>query len=131
MGKGILNININPMSLNDFLTAILEGNRTTIEIILGGIAGAIVRLAHEKNRNFRNAIVALVMGGMCAHYFTPLLQHWTGLDFIGSLAFFCGLIGMKVIDFIFDFLSWIDNNPERFLELLGKIPFIGSWFKKN
>lgn len=126
-----MNRKIYPMNLHEFITSILEGDKTKIDIILGGIAGAIVRLAHEKNRNTKQAFVALATGGMCAHYFTPLIQHWTQLEYYGSIAFFSGLIGMKVVDFIFDFLSWIDNHPDKALQLMGKIPLIGHYFKKD
>jgi len=119
------------MNLSDFLTSLLEGNRAKVDIFLGGLAGAVVRLAHEKNRSLKKALISLITGGLCAHYLTPLLLQWTKTSYGGTWGFFCGLIGMKVIDLIFDLISWIQNHPDKALKLLEKVPIFGGLFKRK
>jgi hypothetical protein len=98
--------------------------------IVAGLAGGLVSLLAEKQKDWKRAVVMLIVGALTAGYVTPLVSlhmHFNTDKFDpgNSLAFLVGLISMRAIDLIMSAFVWIRNNPTAVINLISK------YFKKG
>lgn len=91
--------------------------------LIAGLVGGLMSMSIMPQLTFRRAITALIGGGACAAYLTPLAVEWLGLasrNLENGLAFALGIGGMRIIGGILKLWSRFEKAPEEVLDRLKK-----------
>ena len=79
-------------------------------VIIAGAAGGFLRWTMQERRRFRDGIIQIGVGALCAHYLSPLVASLLGVFFgpiqdKSTTGFIAGLLGIslaKIIIAVFD-----------------------------
>lgn len=82
--------------------------------VVAGLVGGVLSLSMMPRLTFRKAVTAVIGGGACAAYGTPLVVEYLGLssrNLENGLAFVLGVVGMHILGGIFTMSDRWRRNP--------------------
>jgi len=84
--------------------------------LINGLIGATVWAIYRKEP-FITAIRQIIIGGLIAGYFTPVIVNKTSLslDYVGFTSFVIGMLGMVLIDTAY---KYVLSNYKKWKEIL-------------
>lgn len=89
--------------------------------VIAGLVGGILSLSMMPRLTFRKAMTAVLGGGACAAYGTPLVVEYLGVasrNLENGLAFVLGVVGMHILGGIFTMSDRWRRNPSIDLDAL-------------
>lgn len=87
--------------------------------VVAGLIGGILSLSMMPKLTFRKAMTAVLGGGACAAYGTPLVVEYLGVasrNLENGLAFVLGVVGMHILGGLFTLSDRWRRNPSIDLE---------------
>lgn len=90
---------------NDFLR-MLDELGIVFKYLINGLVGGFI-LSIYKRSKFWEAVRQIIIGGIVAGYFTPVIIKKTDMDmsFVGFTSFVVGMTGMIIIDSTYKYIA--------------------------
>ena len=95
-----------------------------VSTLVAGLVGGVLALSMMPQLTWRRAMTAVIGGGACAAYGTPIVAEATGLasrHMENGLAFVLGVIGMNILGGVFKLSErWRDRptlDPDKIKRL--------------
>lgn len=91
--------------------------------MVAGLVGGLMSLSMLPQLTFRKAVAALIGGGACAAYLTPLAVEYAGVgsrNLENGLAFALGIGGMRIIGGILKLWERFEKSPEETITKLKR-----------
>lgn len=107
---------------NDFFK-MMEDLGIVFKYLINGLIGGFI-LSLYKRSKFFEALRQILIGGIVAGYFTPVVIEKTGMNmsFVGFTSFVIGMTGMIIIDSVYKYVaSRFRKWKEAMIDFVKKI----------